>query len=258
MLLIPVAAPAQEIRDLHATYEMYAAGFHVAEIDASLHLTPSRYELRISYHTTGVMGVFRHGHQVSTVMGTWKAGQPQPQEYQSDGAWNGEDHVTLIDYLNGQPLVRRLEPPQAKEREPVPEALQRNSLDSLSALALLLRRVQDTGHCDAVLHTFDGNRASEISARTAGQESLQAAADARAPGDTLRCDFVSHMLAGFLYRDSTPYDRRPLHGSAWLATVIPGAPPVPVRMKFETQWFGEATVELTHLEPRATTEVAVH
>ena len=34
-------------------------------------------------------------------------------------------------------------------------------------------------------------------------------------------------------------------GSAWMAPVLPGAPSLPVRIAFQTRWFGWATMYLT-------------
>lgn len=258
LLLIPAPAPAQEPPELRASYSLYAAGFHVAEMEVAFGVGRRNYEVRVAYHTTGVVSLFHHGHQVNTVVGTWDADRPRPQEFQSVGVWQGEDKVTLMDYLHGQPLVRRLIPSQEAEREPVPLSLQQNSVDSLSALALLMRQAADTGRCEASVRTFDGNRASDITARTVGEEMLPPNSYSIFSGEALHCDFLGRMLAGFLYVDSSAYDRRPLHGSAWLARLVPDAPPIPVKMKFETHWFGEATMYLTQFGEAPPTEIASH
>lgn len=257
LLLIPTPAPAQDAPELNATYEMYAGGLHVAEVSASFSLTPTQYAIRLAYHTTGLVSLFRHGYQMNRVDGVWNRNLPQPEQFEGSGVWGGDDNATLIDYVNGQPVIERLVSPPADKREPVPPALQANSVDSLSALALLIHRVQTTGRCEASVHTFDGRRASEISARTVGEEILEPSSLSMFTGRAVRCDFVGQMLAGFLDR-SGPADRTPLHGSAWLATVIAGAPPVPVRMDFETRWFGEAHMYLTQLASVPQREVAVH
>lgn len=258
LLLFPARAPAQEAPELRADYDLYAAGLHVAALQAAFAVGPRAYRVRLTYRTTGVLSLLHHGHQLTTVYGTWDADRPQPQEFQSVGVWQGQDKVTLIDYLNGRPLVRRLIPAQDVEREPVPLSLQQNSMDTLSALALLIRRVQEDGRCDASVHTFDGHRASEITASTVGEEELPSGDRSAFSGKALRCDFLGRMVAGFLREDGGPENRRPLHGSAWLARMVPGEPPVPVRMQFDTRWFGEARMYLMHLEQVAATEVAAH
>jgi hypothetical protein len=257
-LLIPVRAPAQEHPETRASYNLYAAGFHVMELEAAFGVGAHSYQVQLAYHTTGVVSLFHHGHQLNTVVGTWDGDRPEPRQFQSIGVWQGEDKVTLIDYLHGQPLIRSLVPSQEKEREPVPLSLQQNSVDSLSALALLVRRVADTGRCEASVHTFDGNRASEITAHTVGEEVLPPNERSIYTGKALRCDFVGQMLAGFLYEDSSAFDRRPLHGSAWLAKLIPGEPPLPVEMQFETHWFGDAHMYLAHMEQVPATAIASH
>jgi hypothetical protein len=257
-LLISAPALAQDASELRASYNLYAAGFHVMQLDAAFGVGPHSYQVRLSYHTTGVVSLFHYGHQVNTVVGTWEGGKPQPQQFQSVGVWQGQDKVTLIDYMHGQPLIRSLIPSQEKEREPVPLSLQQNSVDSLSAVALLIRRVVDTGRCDASARMFDGNRASEITAHTVGEEVLAPDDHSIFSGKTLRCDFIGQMLAGFLYEDTSTFDRRPLHGTAWLARMGPGEPPVPVRMQFETHWFGDATLYMAQFGPSAATEIAAH
>jgi hypothetical protein len=67
-------------------------------------------------------------------------------------------------------------------------------------------------------------------------------------GKALRCDFVEHVQAGFLMGDDETRGR-PLRGSAWLAQVVPGAMPLPVRLTLETGWFGDATLYLTQAGP---------
>lgn len=258
LLVLPAPAPAQEAPELQTSYDMYAAGFHVAQMHASFGVGPRDYRVQLAYHTTGLVSVFHRGHQLSTVAGTWDADQPQPLEFRSTGVWQGQDKVTLIDYLHGLPLIRRLIPPQTAEREPVPLSLQRNAVDSLSAMALLIRRVRDTGRCEASVRTFDGNRAGEITAHTSGEDILAPTSRSIFSGKTLRCDFLGQMLAGFLHVDSSPYDRRPLHGSAWLARLDPREPPVPVKMEFETHWFGNATMYLTQFDETPPTQIAAH
>jgi hypothetical protein len=258
LLMIPAPALAQDALERSVGYDLYAAGFHVAEVQATFGVGPHFYEVRVDYHTTGLVSLFRHGHQVNTVTGTWDTGRPQPRHYQAIGVWQGQDRVTLIDYQHGQPLIRSLIPPQEAEREPVPLPLQQNTVDMLSTLALLVRRVADTGHCEASVHTFDGNRAGEISAHTAGEEILAPTSFSIFSGKALRCDFLHQTLAGFLLEDSSAYDRRPLHGSVWLARLAPGEPPLPVRIDVETRWFGEATTYLTQFGQIPPTEIAAH
>ena len=252
LLLVAVAAApsrADPLTEVRAKYEIYARGLNVAELGAEFGLGRSNYQMEITYSTTGLVGFLFRGHQLSTVQGAWQGSRALPLRFFGDGYWRGEPRRTLIDYDRGQPLIRTLVPPNDEEREPVPREMQANSIDTLSALALLMRRVQDTGTCEAQVTTFDGRRLAEIAARTIGDEVLPPSGRSMFSGRALRCDFDGRQLAGFL-RTADPAELRRLqHGSAWLASVVSGAPRIPVRISFETRWFGATTMYLAEAGP---------
>jgi hypothetical protein len=257
--LLPCAALAQTPvvpSALHATYETYAAGVHVAEVDTGLSFGPRDYQMNLSYHTTGLVGLFFRGHQFDRVNGRWRGQHAAPSEFIGQGEWRGVERLADIGYLDGRPTIRHLMPPNTDEREPVPDTLQANSIDTLSALAELIHVVQETGRCEATVRTYDGRRAVEIEAHTAGEEILAADRRSSFAGKTLRCDFKGRMLSGFKFDDNRERDSKPMHGTAWLAPVVPGNPPLPVRMAFETRWFGDAVMYLTGIGPGAGLRIA--
>ena len=231
-------------KDIDLTYSTYAAGLDVAEVDVAFAIGPWSYQVSLGYRTTGVAGFFYSGHQKSQVDGTWGPSGPRPRSFSAAGMWGSQDRLIKIEYQDGRPNVLALVPPNDSERDPVPANLQANSVDSLSALAELIRRVSETGRCEAKARTFDGRRASDISATTVGEEVLPPTSRSSFSGRALRCDFTGQMIAGFMHKDDRPSDRKPLHGSAWFARVVPDGPPLPVRMSFETRWFGDATMYL--------------
>jgi hypothetical protein len=259
LLLMPLAgAPARAADEVVASYDTYAAGLNVAEVEAGFVIGPWSYQMRLAYHTTGLAGLLFSGHQVSQVDGTWRANAPMPHSYAGEGVWRSRQRTTRIDYQDGRPLVRALAPPNEDERETVPEALRANSIDTLSALVELVRRVADTGRCDSVARTYDGRRAVEIVATTAGEEVLAPTSRSSFSGPALRCDFAGRLLAGFLHTDDRACESKPLHGSAWLARVVPGGAPLPVRMAFETRWFGDATMYLRSITTDGQAIAQVH
>jgi hypothetical protein len=250
------AVPARPPVSLHASYNMYAAGLEVADVDAGFSTGPWNYQMSLAYHTTGMVGFFFRGHNQSTVRGAWHGLTAAPLRFLAKGVLRGEDRLTEIDYLNGQPAVGELVPPNDREREPVPENLRTNTIDTLSALMQLMHAVDQTGGCDTEVHTYDGRRAVDIKAYTVGEEVLEPTGRSSFAGSALHCDFVGRMQAGFKFDGDRERDARPLHGSAWLAPVSAGGPPMPVRMAFETRWFGNATMYLTGVGPGAELTVA--
>lgn len=140
----------------------------------------------------------------------------------------------------------------------MPQELQRHTMDTLSALAQLMRRVEQDRTCETSVRTYDGRRVLEVAAHTGGPERLEQTSRSIFSGPTLRCDFEGRELAGFLIGENDPDHRRPLHGSAWLAPLAPGAQPLPVRIAFQTRWFGMATMYLTSAAPAGEPAESAH
>jgi hypothetical protein len=238
------AAQAQPAAPIRATYEIYAMGLPVAELRTTFTIGERDYRIDIAYETTGLIGALFRGRQVSSVQGAWIGDRPVPLRFSGDGFWHGEARRVVIDYQRSTPLIRVLSPPPA-DREPVPPALQVGTMDTLSAMALLIRHVARTGSCEARAETFDGLRLADIAAHTAGRETIPASSRSSYSGPALRCDFDGRLQAGFLRDDDRAEAARPQHGSAWLAPAVPGGPPIPVQLTFETRWSGQATMYLT-------------
>ncbi|HEX5328024.1 MAG TPA: DUF3108 domain-containing protein [Acetobacteraceae bacterium] len=244
LAMLPCTAPAAEAPTVNLHYQAFAHGLAVVAMDVSLTLAPGGYSLTLSYHTTGLAGFLYPGREIESVSGTWNGDLASPRRYTAEGLWRGRHRRVDIVYREGRPEIVSIQPPDTEERDPVPPALRLGTEDSLSALAQLVRHVDDTGNCATAARTYDGRRLSEISASTAGVETLAPAARSMFAGTALRCDFSGRMLAGFRHDQDRRTAGRPHRGSAWFATV--GATPaLPVRMRFETRWFGDVTMLLT-------------
>jgi hypothetical protein len=245
LFALTITEATAQVAQAQLTYDTYAAGIEVMELHAFFGLGPWNYRIDVDYHTTGLVGLLYRGRQVNAVRGLWHDDQAAPLEFSGEGVWRGQQRRTLIGYDHGLPQIRDLQPPQDSEREPVPAELQLHTMDTLSALAQLMRRVEHAHTCDTEVRTYDGRRVLDVVARTGGQERLDPAKGSSFSGPALRCDFEGRELAGFLLGQDDPEHRRPLHGTAWLAPLLPNAPPLPVRIAFQTRWFGLATMYLT-------------
>jgi hypothetical protein len=218
------APPMQAPLALHASYETYAAGIHVAEVETGFSFGPWDYQMSLGYHTTGMVGFFFRGHQFDRVNGAWQGRQAIPSAFIGQGEWRGVPRLAEIGYHQGKPVVHQL--------------------------------VAETGRCETSVHTYDGRRAVEIEAHTVGEEMLEASSRSSFAGKALRCDFSGRMLSGFKFGDDREHDSKPMHGSAWLAPIVAGGSPLPVRMAFETRWFGDAIMYLTAIGPGSALQVA--
>jgi hypothetical protein len=241
---------------MHASYETYAAGMKVADVAAGFSFGPWTYQMAFAYRTTGLVGFFFRGHEHDTASGAWKGDAAAPVTFLGQGLWRGLQREVRLAYQQGHPMVQALIPPNDGEREDVPEAQRTNTIDSISALAQLVHVVAATGRCDTSVHTYDGRREVEITAHTAGEEQLAPTDRSSFAGKALRCDFEGRLIAGFKHDDDRTRAAKPMHGSAWLAPAGAGGMMLPVRLSFQTRWFGDATMYLTDVGPGASVTLA--
>jgi hypothetical protein len=245
-LAMPSLAPAQVLPPtLELTYTTYAAGFTTLRLIVDFSLTPKGYRVSLAYRTVGAVGFFLPGHDDASAEGSWSGNAAHPEEFESDGMWRGQPYDVVMDYPDGAPEVERLYPAQTRTREAVPAALREGTIDTASAMALLLHRMVEGGSCDLSERVFDGRRLMVLAAQPAGTEALGPTVRSFFHGPAIRCDITGRLLAGFLRTDDAAERQRVRHGAVWFAHPIPGLPLLPVRIAFDNRWFGAATMYLT-------------
>ncbi|MCB4823031.1 DUF3108 domain-containing protein [Roseicella aerolata] len=246
--LLALASPGAHAEPLLARYEVRFAGLHVMDVEAVLDLEGHRYRVTTRTRTTGLAGVFSRSDQVTLVEGAWRGAEPLPARYRAEGTWRGDRREVAMDWVApGQPVLRRLEPPREPEREPVPEALQRGTMDTLSAMAKLTRTVALTGRCEGGAAVYDGRRRADITAWTDGVQRLPQ--NAHFGGEALRCGFESRLLAGARLDRDPEEAKKPQPATAWIGRPLPDRPPIPVRIEVPTRWFGHVRVVLAGVAP---------
>ncbi len=242
--LASVPASAQQA-PVRLNYAAYFTGIDVAEMQASLAITPQSYRMQLSFHLVGVAATLFHAEGSSSADGRFQGDRAVPRQSFSSGQSGGKPRVLQIDYHGNQPVITQMQPPLEPEREPVPTAEQARTIDSLSAIATLLHRVWTSGRCDSDVRTFDGRWVSEIQVHTGVEEKLEPTSRSSFSGTALRCDIEAHQLAGF-WRDTDEATlRKPHRASVWFARTAAGGSLVPVRIDIETRGFGTATMYLT-------------
>ena len=239
-----LSSPAFAAGQLRLSYKLYGRGFHVMNVTVALSLTQYGYGIVVHDQTVGLVGVLVHTNLTSTATGRFGPDGVQPLHFESVGFSRGAQRTTVMDYVDGNPFVRQLTPPEPN-RDPVNPASARGSVDTLSAIVGLVHRVQQTGRCDGNALVFDGLRLSRARAQTAGDQAVPPHDGALYRGTALRCDFHSLEIGGFEHDENEAAMRRPQDGSAWVTHVLSGAPALPVQIRFHHPKLGMVTMVLT-------------
>lgn len=244
MLVLAGGARAGTTGSFSVQYDGLSHGLLALKLAGALTLTPTSYAGEISYHTAGMIGWMVRNEDDSHVTGAFAGNAAEPQRFDSVGNLRGTERVTRMRYIDGTPKIEVRTPPVELERAPVPDAETAHTIDTLSAIALLIHQVGETGRCDGHARLYDGRRLTDLVATTAGDEMLAPTPRSIWSGQALRCDFAGNQLAGFKKDESEAEQRKTRHGSAWLAQAVPGGPLVPVKVVFENKALGLVTLYL--------------
>ncbi|GIX09320.1 DUF3108 domain-containing protein [Elioraea sp.] len=245
-----VLAPAARAGEpVLASYTAYFSGFSVAALDAAFALDDRHYRMVARMRTIGILAAFVTGEQTTEVEGTIRSGDAlglAPARYAMDGRWRDRPRRIAMAWPDGRPEVLALVPANTEERDPVPPELQHGTVDTLTAIAALLRRLAATGRCEGEAALFDGRRRTDVVARTEGEDRLEPHRWGVFAGPALRCSVEGRQVAGFRTDQDRAEAGRPRSATAWFARPAPDLPPIPVRIEAETGW-GPVYVHLTRI-----------
>lgn len=246
-LAVAAAAPSRAA-PIEADYTVVQSGFAVMDIRITVDLAADRYRIATLSRSRGVGRLFLPREQVAEARGGLAGREVLPALYRTEGEWRGAPRRTLLEYVGRTPRLAVLEPPEGPDRIPVRPEEAEGTIDALSALVRLARDAAATGRCDLAGAVFDGRRRLEWSSRTLGT--------GRPPlpgysGEALRCALESRLVAGFRRGDDPARAGRPRQAEAWLATLGPDQPPLPLRVEFPSTLLGAFRLDLVRAGPSA-------
>ena len=121
------------------------------------------------------------------------------------------------------------DPPTVEAREARERGLAAGTLDPLSAVVALVDQVVRTGECRGRVPVFDGARRYDLEASPAGTARVEKIGFSIYEGPATECAVTPILIDGFRQRD-VDAGFYPKSASVWIAPVIAGEPPVPVRV----------------------------
>jgi hypothetical protein len=237
------AAPSDaSARELRLRYDVTVlGGVSLGEIEVTSLLDRAGYRIEIRTRPYRAAQLVGAAEQSGKVEGRWGRSGPEPRLYQANGSWRGRAYVSEMHYPRGVPTIRRQEPSN-EDREAVPPELIRGTVDSLSGVAGMLKKVAESEACDGSTAIYDGRRRS-VAVMTSTAR-VQVADHGPLNGRALRCGFTVRTIAGFRHDDDREAAMRPLKGSVLIGLREGGEFPLPLRFEVETRWFGTVAVQL--------------
>ena len=241
-------APADGPTGVAASYDLYVSGLRIASAVAYINMSDDDYQVTVTAEPRGVLRVF--GTWAFTVdaegtmteagetNGNAEAAEPAPDVFSIVNTRPGESKSRTVTFNTDGTVAVEMDP--IEEGDPVPEELQRDTIDPLTAVVDVLSAVSAGESCGAQLPIFDGRRRYDVAVNSLGGRDLAPSDYSAFSGRAVRCRIRLQPVAGafqdgdsdaFWRRDITPEEQRRRALDIYLAAPTEGGPVVPVRVE---------------------------
>lgn len=238
-LCLSTAARAVEPTGAELEYRVYVGGIAAARYFLRYTATDTRTEIALTAQTEGMTDWFlgwRSSQFAEAEIDPLSPSRARQVAYRTEGVFRGEvRRVELRSYAN-RPAEWQISPPEDPEpRTPIEPEQTAGTFDPLTGTFLNLRQGAEIGACPGPIPVFDGRRRFDAVFAPPRTEEIKPSSYTIFAGPTLVCQFTIKRIGGYIIRESDwnrPEDRdRPiiLH----LGKVLPGLPPLPVRVESE-------------------------
>jgi len=222
LLLVPLPALASGVS---LQYDVLYGPLQVMALQTTARIGAAGYETSSQIRTVGLAAMLFPWSAGATTVGARGDGGLTPISHRASGEYRGSERSVALDYqADGAVRAVIAPPPEADDREAVPEAETQATIDPLTAT---LTAVQSG--CRGTLRVFDGRRRYDLSLADQGESDLPAASPAYR-GRAQHCQAQVTPHAGF-WHTTEQHDERPARLDVWIAAPTPDVMRVPVYMQ---------------------------
>jgi hypothetical protein len=257
LLAATSAAPAAEL-----VYDVYVGGVRLVETRVSLDLGADTYDISLDAALVGIAADFGDWRSDVRSEGRLDGIAPAPRRNIVARMRNGATKTTTMDFRGAGVVDIAFDPPPDKPKpQMVPASALVAAVDPLSGVVGMLAAAAEARCGDRPVPLYDGRRLYEASLSDGGEVMLARSEFGLYGGPARRCTVtLEPKLGDFSFGDErrggrpTEYlqgngripDRRVLE--TWMASPVPGVPPVPVRMESDSPW-GRIVIHLRQARP---------
>ena len=239
LLSVGAGARAEGGASLDLKYEVYAGGIRVLVFDSEVDLLADSYSLSLVAKSEGLLQRLTRFSLTAEIEGEAGPGGLAPRRFRSESNWRASSGrwVEIIYGADGVPRATGEPAPEEDDRDPVPAALRRETVDPITALLQIIQNLQGAQDCDAELAVFDGRRRFDVVTRDAGMVELSKSKQALFSGPARRCLLALKPVSGF-WKSHPAKERTDPKIEVFMATAAPGGHWIPVRLHAKSGYGG--------------------
>ena len=231
-----------------ADYTFYFGGFSILQAETTIELRRKSYKVVSKSKTDGLLNVFFEWSGQATSQGNFLESRLVPSLHQNVGKRAGNVRKTVLLYeSNGEIVSSDIQPPpDLSEVFPIPRGLLSETIDPLTAIVQINRRLERGMGCNATFPVFDGRRRYDLTLADRGELTLKQTPFSVFQGKALVCEINANMLGGHK-REKSKYTTSSGEKLVYVGRPLDGGPILPVGLTVETA-FGTLTGHLVSIK----------
>jgi hypothetical protein len=215
-------------------YEIYGGGFHLLSFEVAIQQEEEGYRINSAFKTQGLLDSVVGFLLRAEAVGRIEEGRLRPGEYASFSKMRGKVRNIRVAYGKDDGVTTEVAPPDKEKRTKVTPEQMVGTVDALTSTLIVGRALEQGGTCDQKIAVYDGRRRYDLQYQDRGVQELKKSSYSAFAGQARACHVKQHRIAGF---STDPNDgEKSDEASIWIANVLPGAPPMPVRIELDSGW----------------------
>ena len=231
-----------------ADYTFYFGGFTILQAKTTIELRRKSYKVVSKSKTDGLLNVFYEWSGQATSKGNFLEWRPVPSLHQNFGKRAGNVRKTVLSYeRSGQLIFSDTQPPpDLSEVFPIPRGLVKETVDPLTAIVQINRRLERGMGCNVKLPVFDGRRRYDLILEDKGESTFKQTPFSIFKGKAFICKMNVNMFGGHK-REKSKYAATSGEKLVYVGRPLKDGPILPVGLTVETA-FGTLTGHLVSIK----------
>ena len=230
-----------------ADYTFYFGGFTIFQAKTTIELRRKSYKVVSKSKTDGLLNLLYEWSGQATSNGSFLEWRSVPSLHQNVGKRAGNIRKTVLSYKSGELAFSDIQPPpDLSEVFPIPRGLVKETIDPLTAIVEINRRLEREMGCNATFQVFDGRRRYDLTLADRGELTLKQTPFSSFQGKALVCAINVNMLGGHK-REKSKYAATSGEKLVYVGRPLKDGPFLPVGLMVETA-FGTLTGHLVSIK----------
>lgn len=238
-------------KTVELNYEVYFGGMHILSAEAEMIAeNEDSYRMASSARTQGLVDWMFEFRGEGATEGSADGITVQPVRHARSSTWDGGERAVKLAYMDGGKVDFDVNEDRDEDHShkvtPLDPATLDDTMDPMSGIVMMSRKLQAGEACEGTLRLFDGQRRYDVTLSETEPKMIEPSKYSVFTGEAVGCHVEFERIGGFWKENNNKYSKTARDRVIWVAKPLEDGPPVPVQLTVQTG-FGTLIAHLTRV-----------